>query len=135
MDKIIFTYDGVDFHLPFSTALEINREYDDYEFTNILGETYAIPGNARLREFEITGIISEKDYVFYSRRANKNLSSYINFFDRPRKEKKPLLITIGNDNTTIVQMECLASFSYSNLDRVGDISFNIKVKEYKEVEI
>lgn len=135
LDKIIFTYDGIDFHLPFSTALEITKEYEDYEFTNILGETYNIPGNSRLREFEITGMISKNDYVFYSRNAAKDLSSYIDFFDRARKEKKPLLLTIGNDTTTIIQMECLANFSYSNLDKVGDITFNIKVKEYKRLEL
>lgn len=135
MDKIIFTYDEKDFHLPFSSALEISREYDDFEFTNILGETYNIPGKSKLRELEINGVISKKEYAFYSKRASKSLNDYIGFFDRARKEKKPLLLTIGNDDITIIQMQCLASFNYSNIDKVGDINFTIKVKEYKEVDV
>lgn len=135
MDSIIFTYDNIDFYLPFSSSILINTEYEDIEFKNILGESYIIPGSKKLKEFEITGIISNKNYFFYNSKAKTDLSSYINFFERARKEKKPLLLTIGNNETSIIQMKCLATFSYSNLDKVGDINFTIKVKEYKEVSI
>lgn len=134
LDKIIFTYENIELQLPYSSNLEINREYEDYEFTNILGQTYNIGGSPKLLEFEITGIISNKNYAFYSKKAPKELSDYVDFFNRIRKEKKPVLLTIGNDNVTIIQMECLVSFSYSNFDKVGDIPFIIKVKEFKGLE-
>ena len=79
-------------------------------------------------------MISDKNYPFYNIKAKTSLSDFIGFFDRARKQKEPLQFVVANSNTTIVNITCLVDFSYSNLDKVGDINYSIKIKEFRTVK-
>ena len=129
-----FKLGGEIFYLPYINEVNIPTEYDDEEFENILGEKYLIQGKKKLMELEVQGVISDKNYPFYNIKAKTSLSDFIGFFDRARKQKEPLQFVVANSNTTIINITCLVDFSYSNLDKVGDINYSIKIKEFRIVK-
>ena len=130
-----FMLDSEVLYLPFSTSFEVSQVYDDEEFENILGEKYLIPGKLNLREFELTGFITKNKYSFIHKNTKTELSDYLSFFERARKQFKPLRIVVANDDVTIIDMDCLANFTYSNIDSAGDINFKIVIKEYKAISV
>lgn len=128
-----FKLDNDFLYLPYSTSFEITNGYNDEEFENVLGTVYLIPGKATLREFELSGYITKNKNNFFNRNSKTELNDYISFFERARKLNKPLRVVVANEDVTVIDMDCLASLTYSNLDGAGDISFKITVKEYKKI--
>lgn len=133
--KAYLIHDGNSLELPFVPNFDITQEYNDTEFTNILGETYIIPGSLKNRTLEISGFISKYQSTYYSENSVRSLSDLLSFFESHRKSKKPCKLIVADNDTTIIEMECLASVSYSNKDGVGDIPYVIKIVESKRIDV
>lgn len=129
-----FLLDSEILYLPYTTQFEIDNSYEDEEIENILGDKYFVFGNKKLRTFELSGFITKNKNNFFNKESKTELSDYINFFEKSRKNKQPLRIVISSNDVVLIDMDCLVDFKYSNLDGVGDINFVIEVKEFKNIK-
>lgn len=112
-------------------GLEFDEPQENEEFKHLTG-SLNILGNMGLKTVGISSFFPvNKNYSFMKNGAEKDGWKYVEFFRKYRQKKLPFRVVItSKDGRELLNMPCsVDSFSY-NVDKVGDIQYQLGIKEY-----
>lgn len=127
---IVFSHSGSTMVIPIvPPGIAISDPQDSEEF-NGLSRNLTIVGNKGIRSFQLESFFPNKSYPFAAYGSSTDGFQYLDFFERGRKSKVPFRVVITSEGREVANMACIIpSFSW-NLDKAGDISYSMEVKEY-----
>lgn len=95
--------------------------------------TVTIPGEKRTKVFDISSFFPNKYYDFIDPQSNYDGWSYIEFIENSIENNFFINVVVTQNNKEILNMRTIVTdFSY-NLDKAGDIIYNLKLKEYRRI--
>lgn len=128
-------YNEIELRLPFVPFFDVNESYNDYEYTDINGNSYIINGKRKLRKIEFDSFISNNPINGYNPQATKDFTDIKNLVERHRKENQPIKFVVADNDITIISFDCIATLTYSNFDSAKDIKYHLTLNEFERVEI
>lgn len=114
--------------------LNVEEPWNNEEFETIGQGVLNLIGLKGLRLVTVESFFPTREYSFA--RDKRNGWEYVEFFRKWRERRVPLrLIITDNQEREVLNMPCtIDSFTYG-LDRVGDITYSLAVKEFVFVKV
>ncbi|MDU4696389.1 MAG: hypothetical protein E6Y08_11275 [Paenibacillus sp.] len=114
--------------------LNIEEPWNNEEFETIGQGTLNLIGLKGLRSLSIESFFPTREYIFA--RDKRNGWDYVEFFRKWRSKRVPLRVIItDNQDREILNMPCTIDNFVYGIDRTGDITYSLAVKEFVFVKV